>query len=346
MLNTHTNTDILIIGAGPAGLACAKTLAENNREVLVLERKSSVGPKVCAGGITYSGLLRHVPEQYIQRGFPEQHIFTPRQHIKISNPEPIIATIDREQTGQWMMQQAQSAGTSVYAGAKVVRIDGHKVTVHHENEQKTISCNHLIGADGANSIVRRFLRLPLTKVGVGLNCFLPISYKNMEWHLNPGLFSYGYSWIFPHKKTISIGAYADQTCMDTRILKQHLIDWAKTRGITIPKEKIRAGLVNFDFQGVDFQPFWLIGEAAGLASGLTGEGIYPAIVSGQEVAQKILNPDYTTPLLANMVKKQQRHYQVIALAKRAPKLCGLFMDALVLLLRMKVINFRSLEMAD
>jgi len=346
VLNTHTNTDILIIGAGPAGLACARTLAENNREVIVLERKSSVGPKVCAGGITYSGLLKHVPEKYIQRGFPEQHIFTPHQHIRITHPDPIIATIDREQTGQWMMQQAQAAGARICPGAKVTRIDGQTVTLHHGNEKKNIACNHLIGADGANSMVRRFLNLPQKKVGVGLNCFLPVAYKNMEWHLNPSLFSYGYSWIFPHKESISIGAYADQACMDTRILKQHLIAWAETRGITIPKEKIRAGLVNFDFQGVDFKPFWLIGEAAGLASGLTGEGIYPAIVSGQEVAKKILTPDYPTPLLASMVKKQQRHYRVIALAKRMPHLCGILMDALVLLLRMKVIDFRSLEMAD
>ena len=59
------STDILIIGAGPGGLACAKVLAEQGRKVLVLERRQEIGPKVCAGGITWDGLIRLVPEELI-----------------------------------------------------------------------------------------------------------------------------------------------------------------------------------------------------------------------------------------------------------------------------------------
>ncbi|PIE66545.1 MAG: monooxygenase [Desulfobacterales bacterium] len=339
-------TDILIIGAGPAGLACAKVLAENGLKVVVVERKPSVGPKVCAGGITYSGLIKHIPPEYIEKEFPEQHIFTPRQRLTVAESAPIIATIDREQIGQWMKQQALASGAKILTGAQAVQIDGQKVLVQHGKKTKPISTNHLIGADGANSIVRRYLNIPTTKVGVGLNCFIPMQYEQMEWHLNPKLFNSGYAWIFPHRKSISIGAYAERSCMDTRTLKQNLIAWATTRGIAIPQKAIRAGLVNFDYQGTSFNPLWLIGEAAGLASGLTGEGIYPGIVSGQEVARKILDPSYSMPLLKTIVKKQHKHYTVLTLAKQTPRLCGILMDLLVLLLRCKLINFRTLEMAD
>ena len=47
MKNFHT----VIVGGGPGGLACATLLARQGKEVLVLERNSAIGPKVCAGGI-------------------------------------------------------------------------------------------------------------------------------------------------------------------------------------------------------------------------------------------------------------------------------------------------------
>ena len=56
---------VIIIGAGPGGLACARLLAEQGMDVLVLERKSIVGPKVCGGGITWDGLLGRVPMNLI-----------------------------------------------------------------------------------------------------------------------------------------------------------------------------------------------------------------------------------------------------------------------------------------
>jgi geranylgeranyl reductase len=47
------HTDILIVGAGPGGLTCGRLLAEQGREVVILERNNVIGAKVCAGGITW-----------------------------------------------------------------------------------------------------------------------------------------------------------------------------------------------------------------------------------------------------------------------------------------------------
>ncbi len=51
-------------------------------------------------------------------------------------------------------------------------------------------------------------------------------------------------------------------------------------------------MINYDYKGHDFGNKFLIGDAAGLASGLTGEGIYFAIKSGEDVAKKIINKKY------------------------------------------------------
>ena len=345
-LTREEQTDILIIGGGPGGLACGRMLAEKGKEVLLIERKPVIGPKVCAGGITWSGLLQHVPATLIEKSFPVQHIYTRQQHVQVKEKQPIVATVNREKTGQWMAAKANEAGVKIYTDTHALKIRNGQIVVRHGTETKTIGYQHLVGADGANSLVRRYLGLATTMSGVGLNCMLPIQRDDMEWHLLPHLFNYGYAWIFPHKQSISIGAYADKTAISTKQLKQNLITWAKSRGITIPADQIRAGLVNYDYQGYAFDNCWLVGEAAGLASGLTGEGIYPAIVSGQAVAQQIIDPDYPAHELARMVKKQQRHHKIIHYAQRTPALCSLLMNLLVFLLRVKILDFRMLEMAD
>ncbi len=48
--------DIIIIGAGPAGLQCAKFLGNSKFQVLLLEKNKEIGPKVCAGGLTFKDI--------------------------------------------------------------------------------------------------------------------------------------------------------------------------------------------------------------------------------------------------------------------------------------------------
>ena len=55
----------------------------------------------------------------------------------------------------------------------------------------------------------------------------------------------------------------------------------------------------------------LIGDAAGLASGLTGEGMYSALVSGETAARVILNPEYDCHELQLLIKKQQKHRRIV-----------------------------------
>ena len=342
----NEQVDVLIVGGGPGGLACAADLAAGGVRVLLAERKAKIGAKVCAGGITWNGLIRLVPEALIEAAFPEQHIVTGRQRAVVAEENPIVATVNRERLGQWMAQRAAAAGADLRTGCRVLRVEGGRATLEDTAGRQTrITFDFLVGADGSNSLVRRSLGLPARAVGLGLNAMLPGRHARMEWHLRADLFGCGYGWVFPHAEEVSVGAYTAASGLSGRALRERLLAWAAAQGMRIDADTVRAGLVNFDYRGLRFDRTFLVGDAAGLASGLTGEGIHPALISGRAVARLILDPAAATAALDLLVRHQHRHRRLVALAGPHRRFCGLLMETLVVLLRLKILDFRALEMA-
>ncbi|MDD5757683.1 MAG: NAD(P)/FAD-dependent oxidoreductase [Desulfobulbaceae bacterium] len=333
--------DAIIIGAGPGGLRCATILASHGLKTLVLERKTEVGPKVCAGGIPFHALAKlHVPDDLHEASFPTQIIQSPWQQAKVHFKEPVITTVNRERFAAWQLDEACKAGAIIRTASAVTAISGaHLTTTHGE-----IAYHSLIGADGSASIVRRHLGLGSQHIGVGINYQLPEPWPAMEWHLDPKRFNSGYAWIFPHRRTTSVGAYACRNDLDASTLHHRLLAWAKIRGIDLSAAKAKAALINFDYQGWNFAPVYLVGDAAGLASGFTGEGIFPAIVSGETVARTILDPCYQPILLTRLLRRQRMHNRLQKFYSGNKVLCQISLEMLVLAIRLKVIGFEVLEM--
>lgn len=339
--------DVLVVGGGPGGLACATRLAQEGVRVVLVDRKPEIGSKVCAGGITWHGLIKLVPETLIERVFPEQVICSDRQRLVIAEKNPIIATISRKKIGQWMAGKAREAGVRICTHTRLVACTRQSAVLEPKGKgQYTLRFEHIVGADGSNSRVRQMLALPSTLVGLGLNAMIPGQYPQMEWHLRPQLFGSGYAWIFPHNESCSLGAYADHRRYSAAQLKGQLLAWCEQQKLPLNPDSIRAGLVNYDYRGVRFGNAFLVGDAAGLASGLTGEGIYPALVSGQAVARMILDQQYPALEIARLARRHAKHRQMVQLAGRFPKLGSLLMEVLLVLLRWRAIDFHSLEMAD
>lgn len=341
----HVHT--LIIGAGPGGLSCAKTLATSGITPLVLERKRVVGPKVCAGGITWGGLISRVPEHLAERTFPTQHIRSPLQAINITEKDPIIATVNRSKLGQYMSQQAMDAGAEIRCGVFLKKIHKNLALVQNRDTgvQEEISFDYLVGADGSASLVRRHLRLVSKHLGIGINYQIPGSSPQMEWHLNNRLFKNGYAWIFPHAESTSVGAYVDKKAMRAGELKSNLIKWAKDQDIALEKHPAKAEYINYDYQGWKFNRTFLVGDAAGLASGLTGEGIYPAIISGEEVASTILDSNHSTATMERLITNHNRHSRMVRLSGSNGFINGILAEIVTLGLRSGIVKFSSMEMA-
>lgn len=338
--------DALIVGAGPGGLACAAKLAKAHVKVLVVDRKSVIGPKACAGGITWNGIVPRVPEYLIERSFSDQTIITRFQNICVSEKHPIIATVNRKNLGQFMAREARKSGADIATSALIESISHDSATLHSLTSQKryTVHFDYLIGADGATSKVRKYLKIPTEHTGVGVNFQVEGSYKKMEWHLLSNYFHSGYGWIFPHKNSFSIGAYIPHGIFSGSALKNRTLKWAEESGIDLHHLKCSAGYINYDYRGHQFDRTFLVGDAAGLASALTGEGIYPAIVSGEAVAGKIITPSEDSPEMARLIQQQQRFKAVTTLSSKSKLFSTVLAEMGSLSLHYKLINFKMFEM--
>ncbi len=338
--------DVIIVGAGPAGLSCAEITAKHGASTLVLERKKSIGEKVCAGGITWNGLINKLND-ISERSFSTQYIYTKKQRFSVSEENPIIATVNRVSLGQLMAANATEAGAAIRSNCQVTSINKGIITFLNRDTGLTeqVRFNHLVGADGSSSTVRKYLGIPVSDFGVGINYMVDGNFPSMQWHLNSSLFGSGYAWIFPHRERASIGAYADAKSVSAMFLKTSLIQWANSNQIDLSTSTLTAERINYDYRGYSFDNIYLIGDAAGLASALTGEGIYPAMVSGETVGRQICKIKNSERDFQKLLKNHKTHRMMARIARIHPTISTVLSELVCYGLKKNIIDSRSAEMA-
>ena len=196
--------DVVIVGAGPAGLSCAEVLANNGKSVLVLEKNNKIGPKICAGGLT----AREKDDNFqflenADNAFCSMNFYFPKTCRKLAKNNPIIATIGREKLGKIMLKKALKSGVEVKTETEAKEINENSIIVNGQE----IKFNYLVGADGSNSTVRRSLGIKTRKMLITLQYVIPQkiqNFKEMEYFFNSKILN-GYFWIFPHKNFTAVG---------------------------------------------------------------------------------------------------------------------------------------------
>ncbi len=335
--------DVIIVGAGPAGLSAAKILATSNKKVLVLEKNKIVGEKVCAGGLTLKDFKEaNLPKFIAEREFKSINLYIGSRSIKLESERPWIWTCNRKKLGEWQQEEAKRVGAEILLNSRVTTIRKDSILV---NDKREFFFKYLIGADGSNSLVRRFLDLPIKKIEVAIQYVVPERrFNQLEIFIDLEKFGPGYAWIFPHQDYTSIGADADPRFINAEKLKQNLNNWCKELGLNPEKYEFQAAPINYDYRGVKFDNIFLVGDAAGLASGFTGEGIHPAMISGTEVARKIVNPEYDFEELKKIVKTKKLEERIVTLYKVNKTATKLIFEFMAFLLksakvRKKLIKF-------
>jgi geranylgeranyl reductase family protein len=292
--------DVIVVGAGPSGTAAAWQLARAGYRVLMLDKATFPRVKPCGGGITIKALdlLPYSVGAVIERAARElrmgvktsaggrEELFSGDAHICVF---AIRAEFDRLN-----FENTLQRGAEFQLARELEAVEERPDRVAVSVDGKTISARFLIGADGANSATRRLLNAGRSfRRGFAIEGH--VSYADLGMEPVPeflfGVVRNGYGWIFPKATHVNIGIYT----FDSRVplSKHQLRGYAADRLGTDRISDINGFPLGFG--GRNYAPnrerIILVGDAAGFAEPLLGEGIHNALKSGQAAAAAIIEAD-------------------------------------------------------
>ena len=315
------SVDCVVVGAGPAGLRAAEVLGGAGRDVLVLERNDAVGPKTCAGGLTPRAVRTMAgwggPGPTPVRAEVAHISFRGEPLVPLDGESATLRTVARQDLGQWQLARAVRAGVEVRTGWGASQLDlaGHTLRVG----ERTIRYRNLIGADGSASTVRRALGLPSPRAFFACEFNIPVrTARPLHVSADAPRLANGYWWLFPHTGYTSLGAGAPKHLVAPALLKQEVERHAVDCGFTVDGVAFEGATLEVDHYGCHFpNGVHLVGDAAGMPSPLTGEGIYPALVSAEAVAQAIIDPRAPAPLaMKGWLQVKRLHAALMTLSSR------------------------------
>jgi len=293
------NHDVIVVGAGPAGTTLAYELAKKGIGVLVLEKEKLPRYKCCAGGVTSKAAklldfdISEVAEDLIHEVSFTFNLGSP--HLE-QYAQPLIYTVMRDVFDYLLVQRARQAGAAFMDGHRVTQIQVSADWVEIATADNIFRSQLVVGADGAYSVVARELGMGRGVeylVGIGSEIIVPEE-ELAKWksrvQIDLGCIPGGYAWVFPKRNHLSIGVGClASKARDLHAHHQKFLNSLNMSSYTIAKSS--SHLIPTCTKGrlVWQDKALILGDAAGLADPLTGEGIYNAIQSAQLAAPVIEN---------------------------------------------------------
>jgi geranylgeranyl reductase family protein len=289
--------DVIVVGAGPSGTAAAFRLKRFGYRVLLLDKRQFPRVKPCGGGISIKALnlmpwsVAPVIERAVKKlGMGVTNPGTER--FEVFEAEGHVCTFAvREAFDRFNFEKTIEAGVEFEHTAKLSGIDERGDFVRATFGNRTITARYLIGADGANSTVRRLLDLGRWFYrGFALEGLVPYSDVLTEplAEFFFGKVRNGYGWLFPKGDHVNVGIYTwdDTVTLSKEQLRAYSLDRIGTERL----EQIVGFPIGFGGRSYvqNRERVILVGDAAGFAEPLLGEGIYNALKSGQAAASAIM----------------------------------------------------------
>lgn len=298
--------DVVIIGAGPAGASLCYLLSKNGLNVALVDRAIFPRDKLCGGFLTCKTL-----DIISELGLRENNLGKSIEAVSVFYKGEISATfrllsparvVCRREFDELFVDAAASQGATLLMGSELATIDFPRKTACLK-DGTLLRYDNLVGADGAQSKVRRLVGHPCDSLGFCVESFVPpeqIKQGVLPDMRTIGIFygdnAKGYSWVFPNHKSVAIGTGAlIEDISGKEVLTQHnafAASMLRQGQITVRGAYIPSGnSVDLGTEDVLF-----VGDAAGIIDPITGEGIYYALLSSKKLAESFLSGN--DPLIA------------------------------------------------
>jgi flavin-dependent dehydrogenase len=273
--------DVAVVGAGLAGLQCARSLAARGLAVALIDRKESVAEAIQTTGIFVRKTWEDFP-------LPAEQLGTPIREVVLYSPSgkrlSLTADHDEFRVGRmpwiylYMLEQCGRAGVRWMPSSRFVACDESILTIERGGRRECMKARYVVGADGPRSAVARTFGLDRNReflVGVedvvpsrggpaALHCFLDprLAPGYIAWYVDDGVEAH-----------VGVAGYRDRfdPLSSLATLRKRLaIGCAlERRGGLIP--------VNGILRRIADGRALLVGDAAGAVSPLTAGGIDGAL---------------------------------------------------------------------
>lgn len=290
--------DVVVIGAGPSGLNCARRMAQAGLSVAVLERKKEIGENVvCTGIIGKEAFDRFsLKTDSIMMSLKDVKLVSPyKTSLDYSHPEVFAYVVDRGKFDRNLAEDACQMGAEVVVDTLAQDIhvghDSVKIPVDSgDKAQRTYQAEVAVLATGIDYRLQKKVGLGLPKNfmnGVQMECDVEHTQEPtllVGKNLAPGAFA----WSIPvNGKRVRVGLVTEK---DPRTYFPRLLESLypgeadKLTGKKVQYKAIAQGALSRTYG----DRILAVGEAAGQVKTTTGGGVYYGLVCSDIAADTVL----------------------------------------------------------
>ena len=284
------HTDVLIVGAGPAGSVCGYLLKKAGIDCIVIDHATFPRDKLCGGGLSprsWKLLDELIPGiKYEYNSITRIKLLVEKNHRCDFETAIELRLVKRKEFDNQLLELYKSLGGEFQQGAFLrydEQDDGLVVTLK-SGEQ--ILCRYLVGADGANSLIRRQIHGEPKLHALFLEQFSEGEkdddvFVHFSSNYKPGVF-YKFS-------SIGRDMYGYANLESNEDVPRHKANFREV----LTKFGVEEGRICGAYIPLNTVPHTadnviLIGDAGGFANKLTGEGLYDAFKTAANAKRAIV----------------------------------------------------------
>jgi flavin-dependent dehydrogenase len=307
---------VLIAGAGPAGLATALYLLRRKPElagqVIALEKARHPRLKVCAGGLIPKTMLA-MEELGLPLGVPAVEVRgglarTETGDIELGRGEVLCTIVRRDLFDARLADAARKAGLEIVENCRVLDVEPGGEQVRIRSERGTFDAGVVVGADGSGSrVAAKVFGRRKQSIGRAIMIDLPVEPDRTP-EFSRGVYRFdfncvaagikGYAWSFPclidSRPHLNVGIYdqCPRLAVEPEAAKAPLLAQLRAAFPELALDRPEARLRAFPIRWYDERDRFasdrviLAGDAAGVDP-LMGEGISCAFEHGKLAAESI-----------------------------------------------------------